>query len=123
MNTHDQINELLVGYALGELPEQQSPEVETHLVECQQCRAELKQLEAVLQCAASMKELSADTQMCESAEQAVLEAVENQAMKQQNPGPNVSLESVWRTIMKGRIAKLAAAAAIAMIVLGGVSFW
>ncbi|MHC4426557.1 MAG: zf-HC2 domain-containing protein [Planctomycetota bacterium] len=123
MNTHDQINELLVDYALGELPEQQLPEIEAHLVECQQCRAELKQLEAVLQCAASMKELSANAQMCESAEQAVLEAVESHETKQQIPGPNISLESIWRTIMKDRITKLAAAAAIAIIVLGGVTFW
>ena len=123
MNTHDQINELLVDYVLGELPEQQSPAVENHLVECQQCRSELKQLEAVLQCAASMKELSADTQMCESSEQAVLEVVDNQTTRQKHSEMNVSPESIWRIIMYSRTIKFAAAAVIVIVVLGGISFW
>ncbi len=78
MNTHEKINELLAGFALAELSQQQSSEVKTHLDDCQQCRSELKRLEAVLECAASMGELSADEQVCESAKQAILSAVSDE---------------------------------------------
>ncbi len=37
--------------------------------------------------------------------------------------PTVHTVQVWRTIMKSRIPKLATAAVIAIIVLGGVTFW
>jgi outer membrane lipoprotein-sorting protein len=37
--------------------------------------------------------------------------------------PTVHTVPLWRTIMKSRIPKLAAAAAITIIVLGGITFW
>lgn len=123
MNAHDQINEMLADYAMGELSEQQSSEVQTHLAECQQCKAQLKQLEAVLQCAASMSELSVDEYACESAKRAVLEAVESQEMKQQAYRPNFSLGHIWSAIMNGKKIKLTAAAVVAMAVLSGVALW
>lgn len=49
MNTHEKINELLAGFVLGELSEQQESEVKMHLAECGQCRTELKRLEALLE--------------------------------------------------------------------------
>jgi len=42
MSTHEQIKERLTNFALRELSEQQSAEVEAHLAECPQCSGELK---------------------------------------------------------------------------------
>ena len=42
-------------------------------------------------------------------------------LKQKKSAPNQP--NIWRTIMKTRIPKLAAAAAIVIIVLGGITFW
>jgi len=120
MNTHEKINELLAGFALAELSEQQSSEVKKHLDDCQQCRSELKRLEAVLECAASMGELSADEQVCESAKQALLSALADEQKKQPTPRPNIRLEFIWRIIMKSRISKMAAAAAIIIALLIGI---
>ena len=122
MNTHEQINELLAGFALAELSQQQSSEVKKHLDDCQQCRSELKRLEAVLECAASMGELSADEQVCESARQALLSAVTDEQNKQTTPRSNIRLEFIWRTIMENRTMKLAAAAVIIIAVLAGLPF-
>ena len=122
MNTHEQIKELLADFALQELSEQKSSEVKTHLADCQQCRSELKKLEAVLECAESMSELSADQQACESAKQTLLEAVVDQETKQPSPRPTIRLDLIWRTIMKNRITKLAAAAVIIIAILAGLPF-
>jgi len=120
MNTHEQIKELLADFALRELPEQQSSEVKKHLAECRQCRDELKKLEAVLECAESMSELSADQQVCESAKQALLEAVADEETKQPTPRPTIRLDIIWSTIMKNPITKLAAAAVIIIAILAGL---
>jgi outer membrane lipoprotein-sorting protein len=121
MSTHEQIKELLTDYALRELSEQQSSEVKKHLSDCQQCRTELKKLQAVLECADSMRELSADEQVVESAKQSLLEAVANEEIKQPTPRPTIRLDLIWSTIMKSRITKLAAAVII-IAVLAGLPF-
>ena len=120
MNTHEQIKELLVEFALQELSEQQSSEVKAHLAECRQCRSELKKLEAVLECADSMSELSADEQVYQSAKESLLEAVANEETKEQTPRHTIRLDLIWRTIMKNRITKLAAAAVIIIAILAGL---
>jgi len=121
MNTHEQIKELLTDYALRELSEQQSSEVKEHLADCQECRTELKRLEAVLQCADSMRELSADEQVIDSAKESLLEAVANEQIKHTTPRPAIRLDLIWSTIMKSRITKLAAAVII-IAVLAGLPF-
>jgi hypothetical protein len=123
MNTHEQINELLTGFALGELSEQQTSEVEAHLAECQQCRTELKELEAVLECAEDMRELSADEDACESAKQALFAAVADEQEKETPPRPTILLDSIGRIIMKSRITKLAAAAVIIIAVVLTINLW
>jgi len=122
MNTHEQINELLVDFALRELSEQQTSGVKRHLAECQQCREELKELEAVLECAADMRELSADEQVCESAKQSLFAAVADEVIKEPIPRPTIRLEFIWREIMKSPITKLAAAAVIIIGVYLGLQF-
>ncbi|MBW8041561.1 MAG: hypothetical protein FVQ85_16415 [Planctomycetes bacterium] len=121
MNTHEQIKELLTDYALQELSEQKSSQVKQHLADCQQCRTELKKLEAVLKCAESLSEFSADRQTCESAKQSLLEAVANEETKHPSPRPTIRLDFIWSTIMKSRMTKLAAAVII-IAVLAGLPF-
>ena len=111
MGKHKNMNELLVDFALGELSQKQASEVKTHLTECAQCSNELKQLETLLKCTGRIRELSANTQMCESAKQAIFTAVEDEKTKY-TFRPNIGPESIWRTIMKSPITKLATAAVI-----------
>jgi hypothetical protein len=111
MGKHKNIYELLVDFALGEVSQQQVSEVKTHLTECPQCSNELKQLEALLECTGRIRELSTDAQICDSAKQAIFSKVEKDKTKHTS-GPNICLESIWRTIMKSPITKLATAAVI-----------
>jgi len=122
MDKHEEMSRLLVGFALGELSPQAQADLRTHLDECPQCRLESKRLEALLECTRRMGELSADPQACQSAERAVLEAVRIQEDKQTS-GPNTSQGFIRKMTMNNRTAKLAAAAAVIMVVLGGVTFW
>ncbi len=122
MNKHDKISKLLAASALGELSPEAQAEVKTHLAECHQCSSELKQLQTLLKCTGCISKLSPDDRMCKSAKQAVFAAVESEK-KQPSPRPNTGLELIWRTIMYSKTMKLAAAAVIAMVVLGGISFW
>ena len=121
MSTHEQIKKLLADYALRELPEQKSTEIKQHLVDCQQCRTELKKLEAVLECAESMSKFPADEQLCQSAKESLLEAVANEEKKQPTSRPTIRLDLIWSTIMKSRFTKLAAAAVIIIAALIGIS--
>ena len=122
MNKHDKISKLLAASALGELSPETQAEVKTHLTECHQCRSEFKRLQTLLECTGRIKELSSDARMCESAKQAVFTAVESEK-NESSPGPNAGPELIWRTIMYSKTMKLAAAAVIAIVVLGGISFW
>ncbi|MHC4315914.1 MAG: zf-HC2 domain-containing protein, partial [Planctomycetota bacterium] len=120
MNTHEQIKELLTDYALSELPEQKSTEIKQHLADCQECRTELKKLEAVLECAESMSKFPADEQLCQSAKESLLEAVADEEKKEPMSRPTIRLDLIWSTIMKSRITKLAAAAVIIIAALIGI---
>jgi outer membrane lipoprotein-sorting protein len=122
MNKHNKISKSLAASALGELSPEAQAEVQAHLTECHQCSSELKRLQNLLECTGRIRELSPDAQLCESAKQAIFTAVENEK-EQTSSGPNAGLELIWRTIMYRRTIKLAAAAVIVLVVLGGISFW
>ena len=123
MNKHKKINELLVKYILGELSQEQASVVRTHLSGCPECSSEIKRLKALLECTERIRESSVDEQTCQSAKQALLRTVEQEKIKQQTSGADIYPESIWRTIMNSRMVKLAAAAVIAIVVLGGITFW
>jgi hypothetical protein len=116
MGKHENINELLTAFALGELSQNQVSEVKAHMAECSQCSNELKQLETLLECTGCIRELSADKQTCESARQAIFETVESEKTKHTSRS-NIGPESIWRTIMKSPITKLATAAVILIAAL------
>ena len=121
MNTHEKISEMLTGFALQELTDEQSDEVKQHLDQCQRCKEELKRLETVLGCAESMSQLSADSQSCELAKEAVFKKLGNEEKIIQIPRPYNRLEIIWRTIMKSPLVKIAAAAVIILAVLIGIN--
>jgi hypothetical protein len=107
MNTHNQINELLVGFALGELSEPQRQDVEKHLADCIICRTELENIRALLKTTEEMKTKDADEQLCESAKISILASITGTGQE-----PAIKQINFWRTIMKSKITKLAAAAII-----------
>lgn len=117
------MNKLLVGFTLGELPPQTQANLRIHLDECPQCQCELKRLESLLVCTARIRELSADPEACESAERAVLEAVEHQHLRQQDSRASTCLELMRRVSTNNGKMKLAVAAVIAIAVVCRINFW
>ena len=115
MKGHEEINESLVDFALGQLSEEQELAVKPHLEQCQQCKCELRRLKALLEHTEQIRASSASPQMCLSARQAILAAVEAEQAKPASE-PSVSLKSIWRTIVNSKTAKLAAATVIIIAV-------
>jgi hypothetical protein len=120
--------EKFVEYIEGLLPDNQKQEVEAHLKNCRQCQTELEQLNSL------GKRLTSDSENKQSMDstgspQADFEnAVFNRIVREQNKrlkqaaGINRQL-NIWRIIMKSRITKFAAAAAVVLIMLGGITIW
>ena len=111
MKGHEEISESLVDFVLGQLSEEQELAVKTHLSQCQQCKCELRRLKALLEHTEQIRRSCASPEIFRSAKQAILAAVEAEQAKPTTE-PSVRLEFVWRTIVKSRITKLAAAAVI-----------
>jgi len=113
MKGHERINDLLVDFALGQLSGEQELAVKAHLEQCQQCKCELRRLKALLEHTEQIRNSSASPQMCRSAKQAILAAVEAEQAEPAS-GQSISLEFMWRTIVKSRITQLAAVVAIVL---------
>jgi len=111
MNTHEKINKLLAGFALGELSPEQSSDVEAHLTDCAECAKELEDMRAVLECADGMSHLTADDQLCELAKQRILTA----AASEQTTKARGALEIIWRPIMRSKNLRYTAAAAVIIV--------
>ncbi len=121
MANHEHMKDQLVSFVLGELSEQQRLEVTAHTAECDECRAELKQLEQLLQCAGRRKGLSADDSLLESARNGLLAAASNEQSRI-IARPDFRRAFEWRRIMASPIMKMAVAAVIAVAAgLFGVS--
>lgn len=111
MTDHEQMREQLVSLVLGELSEPQRSQVTAHVAECEQCRAELTQLEQLLEYAGSRKDLSADESLLESARNGLLAAV-NDEERTTTARPSFRRAFEWRRIMFSPIAKTAVAALV-----------
>ena len=121
MADHEHMKDQLVSLVLGELSEQQRSEVASHAAECDQCRAELKQLEQLLQCAGRRKGFSADESLLEAARNGLLAAVSSEKTRI-IARPDLRRAFEWRRIMVSPIARIAVAAVIAVAAgLFGVS--
>ena len=115
MNAHKKINNMLADFALGQLSDRQEAQVKTHLAGCQDCRTALQRAKALLEHTEQIRQSSADQDLCESAIRKVLTTIETT-----KHSPAFTGRSIWRTIMKNRITKFAAAAVIVIAVLGTI---
>jgi len=113
MNSHKKINKMFSAYVLGELSPLENQQIQTHLAQCQTCTNELERLEGVLSCAENAHSQSVDNNAVEAAKARLLSAVSNK--KTATAGDRLSPALVWRTIMKSKITKLAAAAVIIVV--------
>jgi hypothetical protein len=105
----EQCRELLVGYVEGILELQQSELVEEHCNDCANCQAEIQQIRTL------HKRLTDDGQNSPTGnlENAVMDAImRKQAFELRKTSENNKSRNFWRTVMKHRIAQLAAAAVI-----------
>lgn len=123
MHVHKYISKHLVGFALGDPPADMRAQVEAHLSQCPVCAHELRRLRSLLQGTECIRGTSVTQDAVATAEQAVLDAVGNLPSKQTQPGQWFRLDSARRTTMNKRMMKLTAAAALVLVVLGGVRFW
>jgi outer membrane lipoprotein-sorting protein len=114
-----QCKEILAAYIEGLLNESEKRAIQEHLKDCSLCRAEFQQLRSLCdRLAANGKALSGSD---------LENVVMNQIIREQNfrlktPGRVVFLPDIWRKIMKTKITKFAAAAAIIVAALLGIHF-
>lgn len=120
MADHERMKDQLVSLVLGELSEQQRSQVSAHVAECDECRAELRQLEQLLQCAGRRKDLSADQSLLESARNGLLTAVSSEEPRT-IARPDFRRAFEWRRIMLSPIMKAVAAVIIVAAGVFGVS--
>lgn len=76
MMNHEQVQELLAGFALGELSQAENLQIQQHLNECADCREEVRRMQKVLQTADCLKARQTDPALCLEARQRLSEAVE-----------------------------------------------
>ncbi len=119
MNTHLQMNKLLVSFALEELSEAEANQVRTHLSQCEMCRRDYNRLKTLLDSVEHVGQLTTDENIYESARQNMRAAVETNYQKPIFPAPNTGRGLVWRIIMKSRITKLATAAVVMIAGIAG----
>jgi hypothetical protein len=118
MKTCGKTSQQLTAFVLGYLSQQQVSEITHHLVVCEECRGEVKELGKLLECAREISEVSADEQLSKSAKEAVLAAA--QEAEKTGPRSTINMQNAWRTVMKSRITKLAAAAVLIAAVIFGL---
>ena len=115
MKICDKTNEQLTAFVLGYFSEEEVSDMTRHLVECEDCRVKVREHGKLLECAREISEISADEQMCKSAKEAVLAVAEG--AEKARPRPIINIQNIGRIIMKSRITKLSAVAAIMIIVI------
>jgi uncharacterized membrane protein YccC len=76
MMNHKQVQELLAGFALGELSPEQNLQIQQHLNQCDNCRQEARRMQKVLQTADCLKAQQTDPALCLEARQRLSEAVQ-----------------------------------------------
>jgi hypothetical protein len=116
----EQCRELLAGYVEDLLEPQQSEMVMQHLQSCRGCQAELEQTMTLR----NRLVKSCTNLKGRDIEIAVMDKiVRQQAFELRKTSENKQSMNFWRTVMKNRIAHLAAAAIIIIAVLVGVYFF
>jgi len=123
MSPHNVTNEQLVQFALGELSCEKAGEIEAHIRQCEPCRQAVGRLRSLLDCADSMSAVPEDEHIVESANRKVLLAARTENKDQSRYRVQSSVAHFGRLIMGNRMAKLAAAAVVALAVILGLSLF
>jgi len=122
MKNHKSMKDQLVSLALGELSETQQSEMSDHVNQCDQCCAELRQIEQLLDFAGCRKGLSADAPLRESARDGLFAAIDKEKEPDTMDLPSIRRVLAGRRIMTSSIVKLAlAAAAVIAVAYFGLS--
>jgi anti-sigma factor RsiW len=116
MDNHESMKRQLASLALGELPEPERSEVRAHVNRCDECRAELQQLERLLGCAERRRGVSADEPLHESARNQLFAAMRSEETMETTARPGIRRVFTWRRIMTSSIVKMAVAAVIVVAV-------
>ena len=109
----EKCKELLVAYVEKLLPESQKEAIESHLNTCPPCRAELTQLIALRDRLAANGKALAQSDLENNVLNRILQEQSSKLRKVSKSNKQIQL---WRTIMKSKITKFAAAAAIIIAV-------
>ena len=120
MNSHQEINELLPAYVLGELDGLQATQVREHLAECTQCQEEVQRIQALLLQTEQLRGQSVDEEMCQSAGRKVLSATETETVQRPQRGSESPVALIWRIVMKNGFTKVAVAAAVILAAFLGL---
>ena len=118
MLDHNEIQELLAGYALGDLGPDQAEVVGEHITYCSDCKQELESIRLVLECAGQMSKVSVDDDMCVSAKEGLLLSLS--PGKTETAVANTAKIIQWRTIMQSKVTRYAAAAVVILGVFIGM---
>ena len=114
----EKCKEFLVAYAEDLLAESQKQAIESHLKSCPPCRAELTQLIVLRDRLAANGKALAESDLENKVLNRILQEQSSKLRKVSKSNKQIQL---WRTIMKSRITKLAAAAVVIIGVLVAVS--
>ena len=109
----EKCKELLVAYVEDLLPESQKQAVESHLNSCPPCRTELTQLIALRDRLVANGKALAQSDLENNVLNRILQELSSKLRKVSKSNNQIQL---WRTIMKSKITKFAAAAAIIIAV-------
>jgi len=118
MLDHNEIQELLAGFALGELTDEQTAIVAEHISQCAPCKQQVDSIRLVLDCAGQMSKVSVDDDMCVSAKEGLLTSLSPE--KTETAAAPISRTIRWRSIMQSKLTKFATAAVIILGVFLGI---
>jgi prepilin-type processing-associated H-X9-DG protein len=110
MSSHKKANKLLASLAADELSADQTAEVQAHLADCQKCRNDLHRLKSLLCHTDQLREFSAGTEAVETATTILFKTINSTSSPTQFAKSETG--SIWRAIVKSRITKFAATAAM-----------
>jgi len=115
MKNHDNFQENLAGFVLGELNEQQSRPIQKHLDECAACRQEARRMQKVLDAADCLKAGQVDETTCRQARQALLATLQK---LESEGGPPAGRWGSYPMIQYAAAAALLIGALLALHYLG-----
>jgi hypothetical protein len=116
MNNHKRIKELLIDFALGQLPAEQRNELLNHLKQCRQCSEQLKKVQNMLNLTKQINNIEIPHNFCLESKNKLLRTIGTR-------NDNTNFRLTWRNIMNNPITRLAAAAVIIISAAAAIAVW